>query len=184
METLVLNKSLIPITIIPYQKAISLIIAEKVISVVDYKDKFCSSKNLKFPVPSVVKCIKSDYVPKNFTNILPLNRKNIYFRDKGQCLYCGKKVSFINFTLDHVIPKYLGGKFCWENIVVCCSKCNSEKGNLLLRQCNKKLIRIPYIPKFSKAVPLHIIKKISTETPDKTWINYIYWTLIERGENE
>lgn len=183
METLVLNKGFVPITIVSYQKAISLIVAGKVISVIDYKDKFCNSRKIKFPIPSVVKCIKSDYIPKNFTDVLPLNRKNLYFRDNGQCLYCGKKVPFSNFTIDHVVPKYLCGKFCWKNIVVCCSKCNNEKGRLLLSECNKKLIKQPYIPRISKAAPFHIVKKISTQVSDETWSEYIYWSL-EREENE
>lgn len=34
-------------------------------------------------------------------------------------------------TRDHIIPKILGGKTTYDNLVISCYKCNMEKGRLL-----------------------------------------------------
>lgn len=50
---------------------------------------------------------------------------------KGQCYYCGKKVSPKELTMDHVIPLIRGGKSNKGNIVPCCKDCNNRKKYLL-----------------------------------------------------
>ena len=56
----------------------------------------------------------------------------IYERDK-KCVYCGHNV-IPRFTVtdprgfDHVIAKVNGGQHTFDNIVVCCKKCNEKKG--------------------------------------------------------
>ena len=37
-------------------------------------------------------------------------------------------------TKDHLMPKSLGGSRRLNNIVVCCSECNTQKGNLTLEE--------------------------------------------------
>jgi 5-methylcytosine-specific restriction endonuclease McrA len=54
---------------------------------------------------------------------------------KGQtsCTYC--QLSFkrsSDVTIDHVLPKKHGGKNDDDNIVLCCSNCNEQKGKMLL----------------------------------------------------
>lgn len=51
------------------------------------------------------------------------------------CWYCGCKLnekvgSPRKFTIDHIIPRKLGGTDTIENMVPCCSKCNYEKGTM------------------------------------------------------
>lgn len=47
-----------------------------------------------------------------------------------QCPYCLKEFSVLDATKDHLIPRSRGGKAEPENIVLCCGRCNSEKGAL------------------------------------------------------
>ena len=65
------------------------------------------------------------------------------------CVYCGTKDLVINpskgtpkkkqATLDHVIPLAKGGdRFNKDNLVVSCSVCNTEKGELSLDEFLKK----------------------------------------------
>ena len=45
-----------------------------------------------------------------------------------QCVYCGKSYELHELTLDHVIPRYLGGETTTRNLVPSCRKCNQNKG--------------------------------------------------------
>jgi len=44
----------------------------------------------------------------------------------NQCVYCGSRE---NLTLDHVIPKTLGGRTDSTNLVPACGTCNLQKGH-------------------------------------------------------
>jgi 5-methylcytosine-specific restriction endonuclease McrA len=178
MQTLVLNIALTPVSIVPVRRAITLISSDKAIAVANYDDQFYRSSRLVMPVPSVIKCIKSDYIPRHYTNVWPFNRKNVYIRDNGCCMYCGKKVSLSDFTFDHVISQDDGGKTWWDNIVVSCFRCNGQKGNKKLNRYQRKLIRIPYVPKLSKAAPAHIVRRLESEIPHETWLDWVYWHVI------
>lgn len=179
METLVLNIGLLPVSIIPCRRAAILIATEKAIALENYSDaKIYHSENRDIPSPSVIQCTKSVYIPRKFTNILPFNRKNVYIRDNGCCMYCGKKVSLNAMTFDHVIPRYDGGKTCWENIVISCFKCNNQKGHKSVGRYKRELIRQPFAPKLSKAAPIHVVKKLAAELPHETWVDYVYWEIL------
>lgn len=59
---------------------------------------------------------------KNY-KIRQVDRKYIYSRD-GQCLNCGTKDSL---TIDHILPRALGGGDNRENLQTLCRDCNLEK---------------------------------------------------------
>lgn len=52
-------------------------------------------------------------------------RRNCYERDGWKCVKCG---STENLTLDHVIPRVLGGKDWLKNLQTLCKPCNQAKG--------------------------------------------------------
>ena len=45
----------------------------------------------------------------------------------NKCPYCEINIAF---TIDHIIPKCLGGKNTLDNLILCCLNCNSKKGML------------------------------------------------------
>jgi len=47
----------------------------------------------------------------------------------GKCFYCGEKLALDDATLDHVIPKALGGDNSEGNTVVCCREINQALGS-------------------------------------------------------
>jgi 5-methylcytosine-specific restriction endonuclease McrA len=55
-------------------------------------------------------------------------RRYVYLRDRGRCWVCGLFVRWENFTIDHVIPKALGGWATRENCRVAHEACNSARG--------------------------------------------------------
>ena len=60
----------------------------------------------------------------------PEKRLAIYLRDGMACCYCGGSVeSGERLTLDHITPHSRGGSNEATNLVTCCHRCNSSRGN-------------------------------------------------------
>ena len=60
----------------------------------------------------------------------PATRLAIYMRDGMACAYCGHSVEDgAQLTLDHLKPYSKGGDNKPTNLVTCCSRCNSSRGN-------------------------------------------------------
>ena len=81
-------------------------------------------------IPAVMKLIK--FIRTVYKNKVPFSKKNIMVRDDFRCVYCGTKEG--RFTIDHVLPKSLGGKSTFENCVCSCKDCNNKKGNMTCRE--------------------------------------------------
>ncbi|MCI5222467.1 MAG: HNH endonuclease [Candidatus Electrothrix sp. AR4] len=57
-------------------------------------------------------------------------RKTRWWQQKtasGICHYCGRKVTFKELTMDHIIPLSRGGRSTKANLVPCCKECNTAK---------------------------------------------------------
>ncbi len=60
-------------------------------------------------------------------------RSTPYFQEllrQGICHYCHRKFPREELTLDHIVPVSRGGRSTRGNLVVCCRKCNQDKGLL------------------------------------------------------
>jgi len=93
--------------------------------------------------PSVI-VLKSYIHRRRFT--MTCNRKNVVWRDRNTCQYCGGVFLFKELTMDHVLPQYHGGKKTWNNIVACCKKCNGKKGHKKLEEISMNLLTKPKKP--------------------------------------
>ena len=51
-------------------------------------------------------------------------RRAVLVRDHYTCYMCGAKAN----SVDHLVSRKLGGTHHMSNLVACCSKCNSLKG--------------------------------------------------------
>lgn len=86
-----------------------------------------------------------------------LNKSNpkivqrIWEKTNGVCWYCGAKMqAFLDFTIDHILPRCAGGGDEEGNLAPCCSKCNSMKGTKILDQFRWYLtLKKNGVPKFS-----------------------------------
>ena len=47
----------------------------------------------------------------------------------SRCKSCGKALSWVEFTLDHIDPHSRGGRSRLDNVALMCRTCNSSKGN-------------------------------------------------------
>jgi 5-methylcytosine-specific restriction protein A len=64
---------------------------------------------------------------RGYTNSWFRLRQRVLKRDGGVCAYCGG----IADSVDHVLPKVLGGPDDMGNLVAACTTCNSRKGGRL-----------------------------------------------------
>lgn len=57
-------------------------------------------------------------------------RLAIYLRDGLSCCWCGDSIeNGAKLTLDHLTPRSDGGSHHEGNLVTCCHRCNSSRGN-------------------------------------------------------
>lgn len=134
-----------------------------------------------FKIPEVIKLNRYDKLPKE---TVIFSRHNIFRRDENKCQYCGEKPGSEELTIDHVIPKFLGGKTTWENCVLACVSCNSIKANSLPENVRHKkfpygmkLIKKPFRPKL-KDFKVPIIYKSWRQ-----WLSDAYWNVELENEN-
>lgn len=50
-------------------------------------------------------------------------------RSRVECHYCQRLLTFDETTLDHVLPKSMGGTFALSNLVLACLDCNQKRGD-------------------------------------------------------
>lgn len=58
------------------------------------------------------------------------NRKTFLLKQQAwKCAYCHSPLGMKSATLDHVVPKCMGGPGTRDNQVAACLRCNGAKGN-------------------------------------------------------
>lgn len=108
-------------------------------------DPLIHTSRIRFVAPRVIRLTNSNYSPSGRKQLRP-TRKNILIRDEYTCQYCRRKLSVSQLNLDHVIPKSRGGRMTWDNLVACCLRCNTRKGNRLPQEAGMRLVRQPSRP--------------------------------------
>jgi len=97
-------------------------------------------------VPRVIVLLGFDRLPRRHVRF---SRINIMTRDRFQCQYCGWRPVRAELNLDHVVPRSLGGRTTWENVVTSCVECNRTKGGRTPVQAGMELIRKPLRPRWT-----------------------------------
>jgi 5-methylcytosine-specific restriction endonuclease McrA len=141
---LVLNQSYEPLNICQARRAIALVLSGKAEMLEDGLGYFRTSRE-SYPIPSV---IKLEYIPRRPRTERKLTRIGVFCRDGYVCQYCGRENQL---TIDHVLPRSLGGKHTWENVVAACIPCNRKKAGQTLEEAGMKLRKVPVKPKNSAA---------------------------------
>lgn len=141
-NVLVLNQNYQPISICTAERAFVLVFLRKAEVLSDNSSLRLNSVDQTFSFPSIIRLYRYISVPYKRVN---LSRYNIFKRDGGQCVYCGNKE---RLTLDHVVPRSLGGRDSWDNLVTACRACNAEKGNRTPEQAGMDMFHQPFRPSF------------------------------------
>lgn len=140
-KVLVLNFDYSPLNIVPLKRGMRLIVKGKA-EVIKHDETSIRSEKREFLRPLIIRLL--NYIKHRIFSY-KISRKRIYGRDKNQCGYCGSKK---NLTIDHIIPRSRGGGNTWENLVTCCSNCNTKKGDRTPEDANMKLRVKPKKPDF------------------------------------
>ncbi|TFJ84421.1 hypothetical protein NSK_004406 [Nannochloropsis salina CCMP1776] len=166
--------SYLPLSIIRWQEAIKAIFLERV-TVLAYYDSYIQSTAGPWQLPSVV-CLKQ-YQKGCRERPPPLNRRNIYIRDRYSCAYCSQRLSAHDLTLDHVMPRSKGGKGSWDNLVTCCRQCNRRKGKRTvkeLKEIGMVLLNPPRKPKMSELQrQARLYRTAAGVFPHESWETYL-----------
>lgn len=139
-EVLVLNANFEPIHVCNLRRAVGLVLNDRASLILNGRGEIRTVQR-SFPRPSVIRLQKMIHRPRLHVR---LTRREIFRRDNYTCQYCGKHT--LALTIDHVVPRHLGGPHTWTNIVAACSACNHRKGGRTMEEANMRLLSLPKEP--------------------------------------
>jgi len=160
---LVLNQNYEPLNVCHLRRAVVLILRGKA-EILEIGRGYLHSIDASFDIPSVIRLehfVQRPHRPRRMTKL------EIFNRDQYTCQYCGRKLA--DLTLDHVIPKHMGGEHSWENVVSACAACNRKKAGRTPSGAGMPLIRDPVPPSCTRLRISHISSNITD-----SWQKYLY----------
>ncbi|MSP17276.1 MAG: HNH endonuclease [Myxococcales bacterium] len=175
-RTLLLNSTYEPLHVISWRRAIKLLWRGKAEVVRSY-DRNIRSVTLTIQMPAVVRLLR--FVRRKRSQ-LSFSRRNIFARDRSCCQYCARRLEASALTYDHVMPRSLGGKTDWTNIVSSCVPCNRRKGGRTPEAAGMRLLAKPKRPDW---LPGLVSITISLTSAPDAWRDFLYWNVgIESGD--
>ena len=178
MDTLKLNTdgtplSYVPLSVVPWTEAMRLVFLGKAKVLEEYDEWAIRSQKLELKVPSII--IMTEQV--KWAKALKYSRNNVYLRDDftcqlqttRRCRDSKGKAKLTELTLDHVVPRSLGGKTNWLNCCTSCKACNSFKG------ADHTIVpkKAPYKPTYYEILAKR--KNLPLNIRDEEWKFYIDW---------
>lgn len=128
-----------PLSLVPAQDAVHALYRDRVTVLENWPDEFYRSPSMTIAVPKTA--MLRFYAP--ISGDPKFCRRSILLRDRYRCQYCGERFESHELTYDHVLPRSLGGRTEWTNIVSACMPCNSKKANSLPNYSGRKRIAAP-----------------------------------------
>lgn len=142
-KVLLLNNNFEVLAFISERRAIRLLFKNKVeiISIWQGKKIYFGRGFIECPAT-----LKMKYFVSVKPSKLVFSRKLILRRDNYKCSYCLNKFTPKELTIDHVLPKSLGGGNSFTNCVTACFPCNFKKRNRTPEEANMQLKINPHMP--------------------------------------
>ena len=159
---LLLNATYEPLNVISVKRALRLLLTRKADSV-EADGHVIRSVTRAYPLPIVVRLA---YYVRRPNQRVKFTKRTVLARDQHRCQYCG--VPARELTLDHILPKTLGGETVWTNVVAACRKCNGTKGGRTLRESGMLLLRPPREPRFLPYL------RLVRSSYQKAWDKYLF----------
>jgi 5-methylcytosine-specific restriction endonuclease McrA len=163
-----------PLSIVSGQEAVRAVYRGRAFVVDEWPETF-RSPSTEIHVPKVVAL--HEYAPINATP--KFCRRNILLRDRYRCQYCGQRFSSHDLTFEHVVPRTMGGKTTWENILTACVPCNTKKGSRPAnwsgsRGGGMRPLKVPRQPTTVQLLRagLEFLDPVTKET----WASWLYWS--------
>jgi 5-methylcytosine-specific restriction endonuclease McrA len=185
--TLVLNRHWMPVNVATVARSLTMLWNESahVVDPDDFRlytwadwswliprdgEPYIQAVTFRLRVPEVVTLTHYDR-PRE--SAVPFSRRNIFKRDHMTCQYCGARPGSEELTIDHVVPRSLGGTSTWDNCVLACVSCNARKANRTPEQSHMKLRRHPHRPVWK---PLYAASTVRIESWSK-FLSEAYWNV-------
>jgi 5-methylcytosine-specific restriction endonuclease McrA len=148
-HVLVLNQNYEPLNVCNVRRAFVLLDLGKAEMLEEGEGRLHTAA-LEFPWPSVIRLV---YMIRRPRPQMRLTRREVFQRDHFTCMYCGEVGR--ELTLDHVIPRFQGGRHTWENLVSACKRCNHRKAGRTPQEARMRLLREPFHPHASTYYIFH-----------------------------
>ena len=157
VAVLLLNASYEPLAVIPYRRAMSLMLRGRVDAATNAEQSIRTASNV-LRIPTVLRLRRYINVPQRGAR---WSRQAVLHRDNYCCIYCGvvagdKQNGHVlnkrDFTIDHVIPRSRGGRNTWGNTACACPACNHRKGNRTPHEAGLTLRWEPKTPRVDYVV--------------------------------
>jgi 5-methylcytosine-specific restriction endonuclease McrA len=145
---LVLNQNYEPLNVCRVRRAVVLLYYGKAELLENGRGELYSVSD-SVPIPSVIRLV---YQVKRPRHTRRLTKYEVLERDHHTCQYCGKQVKML--TIDHVVPRRLGGEHVWENVVTACTACNCRKAGRTPAEAKMKLLSQPVAPRDDGSIPI------------------------------
>ena len=185
--TLILNRNWQPVGVHTVARALVKVFSEaaRIVDPTDFRlytwedwarmrpadgEPFIRTQRLVLRVPEVAVLTSYDRIP---ANAVTFSRRNVFKRDRFTCQYCGRQPGSEELTIDHVIPRALGGLSRWENCVLACIDCNRIKADRTPEQAGMALRRKPVRPLWK---PLYAPSGVRIASWSK-FLSEAYWTV-------
>lgn len=175
-STLLLNASYVALRVIPWQKAVCLVLEGRAKLVLAYEGQVVRSQSLEVALPSVVALERYSKMRAR----VRFSVAAVFARDGYRCSYCGYaprgehgELRSDGLTLDHVVPRSAAVGGCvrlpwdgkrmvavtsWANSTTACRPCNTRKANRTPDEAEMPLARLPAVPSAREAVRISIGK--------------------------
>lgn len=173
-EVLLLNADAQPISFLPlssvsWQEAIHLVYLDRADALHFYEDWFVHSPSVTMQVPSVMMLRKQVRNVRHWMARDHIQKELVFLRDMFVCQYCHEQFPRSRLTIDHVIPRVLGGRTKWDNVTTSCSECNCNRGCDVTVQPRLK----PFRPTYS--LLLRNMRQFPIAVPSEEWNFYLQW---------
>ncbi len=105
-----------------------------------------SGERSKIVASSIIAIRGRAMATRAFSQVPPLNNRELFHRDRYLCAYCGHFLPGAKLTRDHVVPFSRGGRDAWMNVVAACRPCNERKSDRTPEKARMELLYLPYVP--------------------------------------
>lgn len=161
-QTLVLNASFEPLSTVSLRRGVVLVIQQKAEVELSHPGHRIRAATVDLPVPQVIRLRR--YVRVPFRQRAAWSRRGVLVRDRYRCCYCGRQAT----TVDHVVPRSLGGQDTWLNTVAACVEDNHRKADRTPVQAGMRLLATPFEPTPADTLLLALEPQLGDVLPE--WV--------------
>lgn len=143
-----------PIGLIPWHRAVTLLWQDRATAIEVVDGEYWTSPSVNIQKTRIIQT--HDYVQLRPLKDNQVVKRVIFARDRYQCQYCEQQLNRKTATIDHVKPRsaYLregrpsSDAHTYTNVVTCCARCNTKKGDRLPYECGMLPKNDPKIPTY------------------------------------